>query len=85
MIHRFTGWRGLGRAMLVVACVALATTAHAQNTAVIAGGPHDLTTGSALRNTNATIAGQTCVFCHTPHGGSNTIPLWNRTAPTGAA
>jgi predicted CXXCH cytochrome family protein len=57
----------------------------AQNTAVIAGGPHDLSGGSALRNTNATIDGQTCVFCHTPHGGSNSIPLWNRLAPTGAA
>jgi predicted CXXCH cytochrome family protein len=57
---------------------------HAQNTAVIAGGPHDLSAGSALRNSNATIDGQTCIFCHTPHGGSNTIPLWNRSAPTGA-
>jgi predicted CXXCH cytochrome family protein len=64
---------------------AIASTAYPQNTAVIAGGPHDLTNGSALRNTNAAIAGQTCVFCHTPHGGSNTIPLWNRRAPTGGA
>jgi len=56
----------------------------AQNTAVIAGGPHDLSNGSAVRNTNATINGQTCVFCHTPHGGANSIPLWNRTSPSGA-
>jgi len=62
----------------------LATVTHAQNTAVIAGGPHDLSTGSALRNSDATIDGQTCIFCHTPHGGSNNIPLWNRTSPTGA-
>jgi predicted CXXCH cytochrome family protein len=52
---------------------------------VIAGGPHDLTSGSALRNTNTSIAGQTCIFCHVPHGGNNTIPLWNRGAPTGGA
>jgi predicted CXXCH cytochrome family protein len=60
-----------------------ASVAHAQNTAVIAGGPHDLSTGSALRNTNTSINGQTCVFCHTPHGGANSIPNWNRSTPTG--
>ncbi len=57
----------------------------AQNTSVIAGGPHDLSGGSAVRNTNTSIDGQTCVFCHTPHGGSNSIPLWNRSSPTGAS
>lgn len=61
------------------------TPLAAQNTAVIAGGPHDLSGGSAVRNTNPSIDGQTCVFCHTPHGGSNSIPLWNRSSPTGAA
>lgn len=61
----------------------LAGTISAQKTSVIAGGPHDLSAGSALRNSNTTIDGQTCVFCHTPHGGNNTIPLWNRSAPTG--
>jgi predicted CXXCH cytochrome family protein len=60
-------------------------TIHAQNTSVIAGGPHDLSAGSALRNSDSTIDGQTCIFCHTPHGGSNTIPLWNRNATTGAS
>jgi predicted CXXCH cytochrome family protein len=69
----------------LVGIALMTATVHGQNTAVIAGGPHDLSGGSALRNTNATIAGQTCVFCHTPHGGSNSIPLWNRSAPTGAA
>jgi predicted CXXCH cytochrome family protein len=58
---------------------------QAQNTSVIAGGPHDLSGGSAVRNTNTTIDGQTCIFCHTPHGGSNSIPLWNRRNPSGAA
>jgi predicted CXXCH cytochrome family protein len=71
--------------LATIAVLAVAATGYAQNTAVIAGGPHDLTNGSALRNTNAAIAGQTCVFCHTPHGASNSIPLWNRTAPTGAS
>ena len=65
--------------------LALSPLAHAQNTSVVAGGPHDLSNGSAVRNVNATVDGQTCVFCHTPHGGSNSIALWNRSAPTGAA
>ena len=63
--------------------LAVSSVAHAQNTPVIAGGPHDFSNGSAVRNSNTTIDGQTCVFCHTPHGGSNSIPLWNRNAPSG--
>lgn len=27
--------------------------------------------------------GEICVYCHTPHGGTTTAPLWNRTDPTG--
>jgi predicted CXXCH cytochrome family protein len=65
--------------------LAAASAALAQSTPVIAGGPHDLSAGSAVRNTNPSISGQTCIFCHTPHGGSDSIPLWNRTAPTGGA
>lgn len=66
-----------------LALLAASSAALAQNTAVIAGGPHDLSGGSAVRNSNNSINGQTCVFCHTPHGGANNIPLWNRAAPTG--
>ncbi|MGE0449370.1 MAG: hypothetical protein AB7Q29_07285 [Vicinamibacterales bacterium] len=58
-----------------------ANSSYAQNTSTIAGGPHDLSTGSAVRNSDSTINGQTCVFCHTPHGGSTNQPLWNRTNP----
>lgn len=27
---------------------------------------------------------EVCVFCHTPHGGSNSGPLWNHTNPSNA-
>ena len=57
-----------------------AGTAAAQST--VAFGPHDFSAGSAIRNTDANINGQTCVFCHTPHGGSVTVPLWNRNNST---
>jgi predicted CXXCH cytochrome family protein len=55
-----------------------ASAASAQST--VAFGPHDFSAGSAIRNTDGSINGQTCVFCHTPHGGSNSVPLWNRAA-----
>lgn len=75
------------RASLLIAAMLLvvSTTINAQYTATIAGGPHDLSNGSAVRNTNATINGQTCVFCHVPHSGSTNQPLWNRSNPTGAS
>ena len=54
------------------------SSAYAQNT--VAFGPHDFSAGSAIRNTDSSINGQTCVFCHTPHSGSAAVPLWNRAA-----
>lgn len=69
---------------LVLVVLAIAAQANAQNynSSTIQGGPHDLSAGSAVTNNDATINGQTCVFCHTPHGGKNDKPLWNRNAPT---
>ena len=55
-----------------------ATSASAQ--ATIATGRHDLSASTAGLQTTA-LGGQTCVFCHTPHSGLTTVPLWNRTAP----
>ena len=63
-----------------LAVLAVAATASAQTS--VAGGPHDFSAGSAIRNTDATINGQTCVFCHTPHMGSVSVPLWNRSGST---
>ena len=71
--------------LAAVAVLLLANSSYAQFTATIAGGPHDLSNGSAVRNSNATINGQTCVYCHVPHGGSTNQPLWNRSNPTGAS
>jgi predicted CXXCH cytochrome family protein len=44
---------------------------------------HDLTAGGgAFTNTSDT--DEVCVFCHTPHAGSNIgAPLWNRQTPVG--
>ncbi len=72
------------RLLLIPAATLLLASGTVIAQSTIATGPHDFSAGSALRNSNTTIDGQTCVFCHTPHGGSNTIPLWNRTSPTTA-
>jgi predicted CXXCH cytochrome family protein len=61
--------------VLAAAAMLFATPALA----LIAGGPHDLSSnvvgGGVTSDTT-----ETCVFCHTPHGSSGTIaPLWNRT------
>lgn len=38
--------------------------------AMVAGTPHDLSTGTTT---------EVCSYCHTPHGGSSiSMPLWNR-------
>ena len=48
--------------------------------ASIVGTPHDLSAGNIgfLYRSNEP---QVCVFCHTPHGGNLTGPLWNRDVP----
>lgn len=70
------------RLLLITAAALLLASGSMLAQSQIATGPHDFSAGSALRNTNTTIDAQTCVFCHTPHGGSISIPLWNRTNPT---
>jgi predicted CXXCH cytochrome family protein len=68
------------KVVILAALVALgsATGVFAQQ---IANTPHDFSAGPAVRVTGTGINGQTCVFCHTPHGGLTSAPLWNRTMP----
>lgn len=62
---------------IVLAAAALALTASTSY-AVINGTAHDLSASGALTGAAAT---QKCVYCHTPHNGTQNIPLWNRNAP----
>ena len=71
--------------ILLAALGVLASATGAGAQAVISGGRHDLSAGTSLTNADAAINGQKCVFCHTPHSGALAAPLWNRSAPTGAA
>ena len=47
----------------------------------IVGSKHDLSSGGANALIRSTSTAEVCVFCHTPHGGNSSAPLWNRNAP----
>ena len=50
----------------------------------ITGSPHDL----SATTTGVAANGELCVFCHTPHAASTTMPgapLWNKATPSGTA
>ena len=71
------------KALVIAAVTVLATAGWAS--AQVAGTPHDLGTGAVGTKVKITgaapdpINSQTCIFCHTPHGGQTKAPLWNRT------
>lgn len=64
--------------VLVVAAVMLLTAGMAM--AGIATTKHNLS--SAGTSSIKGSIDQICVYCHTPHGGDVTIPLWNRATNT---
>ena len=69
-------WLGLA----VILCgSATFLVAHAQSTSDVASTPHNLSVDGpgTVRASSET---QVCVFCHTPHGATNSpgTPLWNR-------
>ncbi|MHC4744698.1 MAG: hypothetical protein ACYS8Z_22515, partial [Planctomycetota bacterium] len=53
---------------IIFSCVLVLLLHSASEAARIKGSPHDLTTIAA---------GDTCNFCHTPHGVGPVEPLWN--------
>jgi len=56
--------------------------------AAIANTKHDLsffTTAFEPLSSYATTEPEICIFCHTPHGGDNVAPLWNRSLPAAGA
>jgi hypothetical protein len=69
-------WLGL----TVVLCgSAMFLVANAQSTSDVANTPHNLSVDGP-GTVKATSETQVCVFCHTPHGATNSpgTPLWNR-------
>ena len=69
-------WLGLS---LLLCGSASYLVAHAQSTSDVANTPHNLSVDGP-GTAKATSETQVCVFCHTPHGATNSpgTPLWNR-------
>jgi hypothetical protein len=77
--------------IILIALLLVTSLTWARGTAGVKNGVHNLsasgvdpwvgTPGSSLY---ATDEDEICVFCHTPHGGSLTGALWNRSNPTSA-
>lgn len=76
--------------LLLLAAVAMLlplTPALAKGPANVANTWHNLsTTGPVVGMASyATNEDEVCIFCHTPHGGNTTGPLWNRSLPGAAS
>ncbi|MDH3319149.1 MAG: cytochrome c3 family protein [Betaproteobacteria bacterium] len=59
---------------LFLAALLMAQPAVAQ----ILGSKHDLTSATGTGSYRTSSTAEICVFCHTPHGGSASAPLWNK-------
>jgi predicted CXXCH cytochrome family protein len=66
--------------IVLAACMLL--VASAAFAAGISNTKHDLGVGSTSGGYVAAGTSEICVFCHTPHGAGNTVPLWNRNNTT---
>jgi predicted CXXCH cytochrome family protein len=60
--------------MVTIAMVSIMMAAQIARAAGIAGTKHNLSTVSGSGQT------EICIFCHTPHFGGTSAPLWNRTS-----
>jgi predicted CXXCH cytochrome family protein len=76
----------LAAGLVAIAFVLAAVPAHAQppgypnGTSVVAT-PHNLSWAASSDKYGAGTLrdyGEVCVYCHTPHGGQSSAPLWNR-------
>ncbi|AMV73357.1 putative extracellular tetraheme cytochrome c [Desulfuromonas sp. DDH964] len=71
--------------LVVSGCLLLLCSglAFAKGTAGVANTWHNLSTTGPVAGmaSYATNEDEVCIFCHTPHGGNTTGPLWNRSLP----
>lgn len=76
----------LKKSVLVVAVLLVATNLWAAKTMDVSGTRHNLSSTSVgidnYYKAGLTSEDEVCIFCHTPHGGALTGPLWNRNLPT---
>ena len=74
------------KVLALVAAIGLISAASAAFGKTIVGSKHDLSpTGKGGQLYNAKTSTQICVYCHAPHNANLSLPLWNRTNPSGAS
>lgn len=68
------------RPVLRLLLLALLPAGLAAQTDNVVNSKHNMSARAAANPTQLTNYGEVCVYCHTPHGGSNSTnaPLWNR-------
>ena len=71
--------RFISLTLSIVMFFALVVVAQADT---VSNSPHNLS-ASGTDFFYASTETQICIFCHTPHGGNNTGPLWNRDSLVG--
>jgi len=73
----------LKKSLLVVALLLIATNVWAVvvRPLDVSAGAHNLGLSGDDPSGGFDNEDEVCIFCHTPHGGSNAGPLWNRTMP----
>lgn len=67
--------------LLVVTMVLLTTPAWGKGPAGVSNTIHNLSTANPIAFQYQSNVDEVCVFCHTPHGGLLTGPLWNHSMP----
>lgn len=70
----------LKKSVLAVVLLFVATNLWALGPADVSVGVHNLGSTGTYQG-KATNEDEICIFCHTPHGGTLTGPLWNRNLP----
>ncbi len=61
--------------------LSLAAPVWAKGLSNVAETVHNMSSATSGWNQYYSNVEEVCVFCHTPHGGNNTGPLWNRSLP----
>lgn len=72
----------------LIAAAGLIAASTAAFGASIVNSKHDLSAGSTVGGVAASYtlgsSTQICIYCHAPHNANLSLPLWNRTNPSGA-
>ena len=71
-----------GLALLAVSSVAMASVVNTKHNL---GANNNQTAANQLGSNHTNATTEICIFCHTPHGGDQTVdaPIWNRASSSG--